>query len=135
MTVNETLKNHFDENSSCYSELQTLVYNMILETSKKFDYVLTKTYEEDIIDNIDKMKMVTSDLNNTCCYFKSAASCTSLHEHIQVNLIERCQEEFKIKLVNYFESLLNISNEHIKHLDESRLMSSEPTSGHSLITK
>jgi hypothetical protein len=133
--LNEALKNHLDENSLCYTELKTYVYNMILDTGKRFDYALVKTNEEEIIDNIDKMKTVTKDLNNACSYFNSAASCTSLHEHIQVNLIKDSQEEFKLKLISYFESLLNILNEQIKHLDESQIISSEPISDHILITK
>jgi hypothetical protein len=133
--INETLINHFDESSLCYRELKIFVYNMILDTSKRFDYALIKKDEEEIIKNIDEINMLTNDLNDTCCYLKSAASCTSLHEHIQLNLIEKCQEEFMIKLVNYFESLLNISKEQIKHLDESRLISSEPISGIHLIPK
>ena len=133
--INETLKNHFDESSLCYRELNNFVYKMILDTSEKFDYALIKKDEEDIINNIDEINMLTNDLNDTCCYLKSAASCTSLHEHIQLNLIEKCQEEFKIKLANYFDSLLNISNKEIKYLDESRLISSEPISDIPLIPK
>jgi hypothetical protein len=134
--LNETLENHFDKNSLCYSELQTSVSKMILDTSTRFDYALVKKNEEEIIDNIDEMKTLTNDLNDTCSYFKSAVSCTSLHEHIQVHLIEEFQKEFKKNLINYFESLLNISNEQIRHLAESQLISSEPISEcHSLITK
>ena len=123
--LNETLKNHFDENSLCYNELKSFIRDIMLKTGNKFDYVLKKSNEEDIIHNIDVMKSLLRDLSDTYSYFKSALNCISLQEHIQLNLIEDCQKSFTTNLKNYFESLLNIANELIRHLEENPLISNE----------
>jgi hypothetical protein len=81
------------------------------------------------------MKSLRKYLNKASSFSKSAVSCTSLHEHTEVNLIKDSQEEYKSKLISYFESLLNILNGQIKHFDESQLISSKPLSEHSIISE
>ena len=123
--LNETFKNHFDQNSLCYNELKSIVYSMMLKTVKRFDYVLKNTNEEEIIENIGEMKTILKDLNDTHYFLKSAVSCLSLHDHIQLNLIDEWQKDFNTSLKSYFENLLNIVNDQIKHLEESQIISNE----------
>jgi hypothetical protein len=120
-------QNHFDSSLFRYDEYKLKLMQVMMEKVNLFNRFFNHDdlNDEQLIENLSELKLKIEEVKETVVFFRSASSLLTLHQHIDQNLIIELSSNFKKKISDYYDGLIDKTNGELRLLEENRFLSTE----------